>query len=250
MENINIFTTKLAVSTRETDWDGCVKLSSLFAAMQEAGQSHSERLGGGMAALRARGYCWVLLKSALRVGRYARYGETLDLRTFPQKTRHGIYPRYYDFTDAAGQIVARAATAWAILSIAEKRIAQPAESGFDVTVGFDGGETIPQPRVFRPADGPLAVREYRPVYADCDINGHVNNTRYADWLCDGLFPAPGGGREISAVEVFYHAEVLAGETLALETADGGKEASLIGRCGGEARFTVAAALRPRTAAKT
>ncbi|MBQ4231185.1 MAG: hypothetical protein II671_06505, partial [Salinivirgaceae bacterium] len=28
--------------------------------------------------------------------------------------------------------------------------------------------------------------EHVPLYSEIDVNGHVNNARYADWLCNCL----------------------------------------------------------------
>jgi len=35
-------------------------------------------------------------------------------------------------------------------------------------------------------DCPPQVISHEPVYTDLDANGHVNNTRYVDWLCNAL----------------------------------------------------------------
>ena len=60
-----------------------------------------------------------------------------------------------------------------------------------------------------------------PGYADLDQNGHVNNTRYADFALNALPPEKIG--RIAAFGIDYHRELRAGEPLVLgQTAhDGG-----------------------------
>ena len=55
-------------------------------------------------------------------------------------------------------------------------------------------------------------------YSDCDLNGHVNNTRYADFACDAVEMenlAP--DRYLAEMQLGYLAECRPGETLTLQT---------------------------------
>ena len=50
-------------------------------------------------------------------------------------------------------------------------------------------------------------------YSDLDQNGHMNNTKYADVLMDALSVADMKGRFVSAMQLNYSMECLAGETM-------------------------------------
>ena len=55
-------------------------------------------------------------------------------------------------------------------------------------------------------------------YSDTDVNGHVNNGRYADLICDGLrMERLGGEQFVSSLQVGYLAECRPGETVELYT---------------------------------
>ena len=57
-------------------------------------------------------------------------------------------------------------------------------------------------------------------YSDTDVNGHVNNVRYADFICDALhMERLGPERFVSSLQVGYLAECQAGETLELYTGE-------------------------------
>lgn len=59
-------------------------------------------------------------------------------------------------------------------------------------------------------------------YSDTDVNGHVNNVRYVDFLCDALhMERLGSSRFVSSLQVGYLAECMAGETIELYTGQAG-----------------------------
>ena len=59
-------------------------------------------------------------------------------------------------------------------------------------------------------------------YSDTDINGHVNNTRYADFVCDALrLEGLPRSRFLSELQIGYTAESRAGDVLTLEVGEQG-----------------------------
>ena len=59
-------------------------------------------------------------------------------------------------------------------------------------------------------------------YSDTDINGHVNNTRYADFVCDALrLEGLPRSRFLSDLQIGYTAESRAGDVLTLEVGEQG-----------------------------
>ena len=73
-------------------------------------------------------------------------------------------------------------------------------------------------------------------YSDTDINGHVNNTRYADFACDAVgMPRP--GQFLSELRLGYLAECRIGEVLEI-SAGGAPDRPFVLGCDaeGKARF--------------
>ena len=50
-------------------------------------------------------------------------------------------------------------------------------------------------------------------YSDLDVNGHMNNTKYADVLMDALTAQELEGRFVSELQLNYSQECKAGETM-------------------------------------
>jgi acyl-ACP thioesterase len=89
---------------------------------------------------------------------------------------------------------------------------------------------------------PLQEVEHRLMrYSDTDVNGHVNNTRYADFACDvaemdKLQP----DAFLSEMQIGYLAECRAGEVLAIQRGEQGDGTFVRGVDeSGKARFEAA-----------
>ena len=81
------------------------------------------------------------------------------------------------------------------------------------------------------------LAERRPMhYSDTDINGHVNNTRYADFACDAVgMPRP--GQFLSELRLGYLAECRIGEVLEISTGGAPDRPFVLGcDAEGKARF--------------
>jgi medium-chain acyl-[acyl-carrier-protein] hydrolase len=53
--------------------------------------------------------------------------------------------------------------------------------------------------------------------ADVDLNGHVNNTHYVEWLAEGMPEEIWGEREIREVHVEFKKAARYGDTVRMET---------------------------------
>ena len=60
--------------------------------------------------------------------------------------------------------------------------------------------------------------EQQAVYSRCDMNGHLNNTRYADIVCDAVPWEVWDTAQIRDFTISYHREVPRGESFTLRRA--------------------------------
>ena len=68
-----------------------------------------------------------------------------------------------------------------------------------------------QPDILREAE------QRRMRYSDSDLNGHVNNTRYADFACDAVdMERLEQDRFLAEMQIGYLAECRPGETLSIQ----------------------------------
>ena len=235
----------IRLRTRDCDMHGGWRLSAVLEAMQETAVAHSDLLDAGRAETDARGMAWVLSRCRVDLARLPVLGETVSVETYTRPARHLFYPRVNVFRDGAGNEIGQAASLWVLMDLETRRITDSPELRARLPENRDRG---PGPRVgvpARPPEGAPVAGGFTPGYADFDINGHVNNTRYLDWCCSAL------GFEVLAeavptdFEISYESELLPGAALRTELTRQGDRFAFLGFSGERRCFCVTGALRPR-----
>jgi len=179
-----VYETTLALRARDADFCAAWKPGAIFIAMQELGEAHSALWDAGYFALRRKGLAWVVTRTLLAIDRAPVIGDRIRARTWPGRPRHAIYPRYYAFEDENGQSFARASSLWVLMDIAAREMVPGERYGLPAFEVPNLPPPVENPGGIAPLDG-ARRREEQPVrFSDLDVNRHVNNARYVDWLMD------------------------------------------------------------------
>ena len=117
---------------------------------------------------------------------------------------------------------------WVLVDTQARRILRkaPPELGLPF-----GASSVPELEVSIPkpqGELVLAGRE-KALYSRCDQNRHLNNTRYADILCDYLPPERFIQGPVRELRISYHREVPMGGTLELFSCPAGEGTYFLGR---------------------
>lgn len=226
--------------SRDVDYSGHLRPGALMLVMQEAASTHAESLGAGYDKLTANHLAWVLTRVSVKMQRYPRMFETIRLRTWPAKMRHAIFPRYFEFETLDGEPIGCASTAWAIIDTETRRMAEDlAVFGVTVPENTERKPPMGMPRAPRAVEGETAVSTRRAAYSDVDINGHVNNTRYIDWLCDILPYEQFKKGGMTSFTIGYESEIKYGEEVELLLTVAENSFSVFGSADGRPCFSAA-----------
>ena len=237
------------IRTRDCDLNGTWRFSAILEAMQEAAGAHSASLGWGREQLVRQGIVWVLVRNEVRMDRYPSVGEQVTLDTFHMPERHRLFPRYFMMTDEEGRRIGMAATVWMLMSL-ETRAAVSAESlGMVLPDNRDMKPPMGFPAPIPPVKGEPRISMYRTVYTDLDVNGHVNNTKYADWICNLLGKDLLTKTEISRMIMDYNSEVLPEQEVIFRLTRKDHHCQLTGLCGEKKAFEIGCELRERITEK-
>ena len=212
---------ELLIRTCDCDLSGQWRPSAVLEAMQEISGTHCALLGIGRDDLLKKGVVWVASRCELQMERYPRIGERITVRTFPRPVRLRFFPRYYLFLDAGGEVIGKAGTLWLLMDIHTRQAIPAGEIAALLPDNSDLPAPMPLPAAVGPLEGKESVSAYAPLYTDLDANGHVNNTRYADWLCNALGVDCMQKHQLRSLVLNYNAEVLPEHSLSLRLTQSG-----------------------------
>lgn len=211
------------VRSYECGPDGTATFPALCNYLQEAASLHAKSLGFSKSDFEAAGrnITWVLARMRVCVARYPDWDEEMLVVTRPKLARKLAAYRDFEMTDASGGLVLRAASEWMVIDTAARRavpVPQEIFASFEITVPPVLGSEAPfTPRLKFPADAPAApAKEYTAMRSHIDLNGHVNNVRYMEWMLES---APdSAAMKPRDIEFAFRGETFAGETVTSRSA--------------------------------
>ena len=144
----------------------------------------SRRKGTDYDTLAEKNLFWAVTRHKVRITRLPRRGETITVETWPMPTTRVAYPRAMAAYDAQGQLLFQSVSLWVLMDMTARSMVLPGKSGITVD-GILRGTELEVPHSLMPKAA--ANCSHRTVTYSClDRNGHMNNTRYLDWVDDLL----------------------------------------------------------------
>ena len=191
---------------------GEVRATALMGLLEEAAGEHAGAWGLSVNDLRPRGLTWMISRYHLRILRAPRWGEGLEVATWPSGRTTMFATRDFEVSGAGGEPVAVATTSWVVIDLEQKK---PVPVRQVVPEQF-----VLERRAFTDAFGALPKLEVSahevalPVMRrDLDLNAHVGHTVYVEWALEAVPREALKGARLLAVEVSYRAEANLGDRI-------------------------------------
>ncbi len=194
------------IKSHETDYRLKLKTSALLQHFQDVAIRHALILGVGYDDMKKYGLFWVITRFHIEIDRMPVYDEEIEVETWPKtldilrskthsgvkKSLHGnkedfLFLRDFLMKDKEGNIIVRATSSWVMLDFKSKRLQPAVKLPVQMPGNQDSNALTVIPRKIPEADYPMLIYRKQVGYSDIDLNLHVNNTRYADWIMD-VFP--------------------------------------------------------------
>ena len=165
---------------------GRMKTSMILFLAQEVAGKHCNVLSVDYDTLAAKNMFWAVTRHRVQITRLPVRGETIRIETWPMPTTRVAYPRSMVAYDAQGRECFRSISLWVLMDLQKRSMILPGKSGIDVAGTLRGMEL----------DSPAGLvaktlqnqRSRQVCFTDLDRNGHMNNTKYLDWI-DDLLPS-------------------------------------------------------------
>ena len=209
-----VYTKNFELTDLYVDCHRRLKSSVLLYLVQEVSTDHAKLLGTDWETLyTSKHLFWAVIRQKVQITRLPEAGETIRLETWPLPATRVAYPRATIAYDAQGNELFRAMALWVLMDTENRSMVLPGKSGVDVP-GIVRGLELDAPGSLMPK--PLTnMTEHRVHYGLLDRNGHMNNTRYLDWVDDLLSAQFHKDHPVREFTVCYLAEAREGQQVAL-----------------------------------
>ena len=207
----HVYTTSYKVTTLHADCFSRCRPSGLLRFAQDAAGEHCQILGTDWDSMAKKNFFWAVIRQRMEITRLPKEGETVTVKTWPMPTTRVAYPRATEGFDAEGNSLFKVMSLWVIMDMDSRAMVLPGKSGVLVDGTLRGNELA--------VPGSLAIKNLTNsssrsvLYSDLDRNGHMNNTRYLEWIGDLLPSAFHRNHTPKEFTVCYHSEALEGESL-------------------------------------
>lgn len=202
---------------RWMDFDryGRMQPTAMLDLFQELAITHAEELGIGRDAMLENNVVWVVVRTKLEVVREPKFGSVVTVRTWPHSLSRFSFIRDFAMRDEEGNLLVKATQEWVLMDFGSRKFAS-AKDAYHGEHDFDDARAFEsKPRKISDIDDMPEEPSYTvvPSYTDIDVNGHVNNAMYANYVVNALNPGPEGA--IRTLQIDYRHEALPGVPLDL-----------------------------------
>jgi medium-chain acyl-[acyl-carrier-protein] hydrolase len=209
-----IWVAEFKIHSYEIDADNRATVSALCRFMQESAWQHAENLGVGLPYLMENNLTWVLSRHLIEISYFPVYGCGVFVHTWPSGKDRLSYNRDYKIVDEHDGIIAAATSRWFVIDLVKRR-PRNIDSFFKIPIEKLKKVSNRKPVKIEPLRVANSIKSYAVDYCDLDFNSHLNNSRYIEWLLEGIPLDYRRKHELKSLEINYLSEGFLGDKISV-----------------------------------
>ena len=231
-----IYEKTFTIRTTEVDMASNCRPSALLGFFQELATDHADDLEISRDYLVEEYHAvWLLARMWLRLDRPLKMGEKVTIRTWHRGAEKLFMYRDFDIL-SHGEPVGEAVSAWIVADLESRKMLRPSSVAHIASSPFPETVKDRQLKPLRPPKEALPAYEKIIRWSDVDLNGHMNNTKYADAAMDAFSMEELRDNFLSEMYLNYSLECVPGETITVSRAETAEGWYVEGAGGGTRRF--------------
>jgi acyl-ACP thioesterase len=206
VEMPNIWKEPYSVRYHELDQKGKISILSLCNLMQETASKHALALGLAIQQLLDKNYTWVLSRLTLRISAYPGWKDEILVSTWPSGIKRLFALRDFRLMDENNRVFGAAVSAWLVID-AETRRPVRIERFLEQLKPFASERALPDDLdKLGELTQTTGERRFRIRFRDLDMNQHVNNVSYIEWVLESLPFELRNSKVLSKLKINFLAE--------------------------------------------
>ena len=167
----------------ETNFDLRLKLYSLVNKMQETSSLHAEALGMGYKVLEAHNLGWIISRYKITMTRYPSWEENITIETWPSGIDRLFAMRRFRIYDADKKQIGSIHCAYILIDTNTTRIQRISALPIPLPIIEDDDKAEEIQKLQIP-NNLVSTCKREVHYTDIDLNMHMNNACYVQWIED------------------------------------------------------------------
>ena len=192
-----------------SDVNGFIKIPQLILLSLQVSGMQSIELGmSDMYILENYNLVWIITDYNMKIDRLPVFDEKITIETYAMSHNRLFCYRAFNIKDEAGNTIIDMVATFVLMDRDTRKV-HPVMS--EITEAFDSefSKTMLRGPRFKELEGGVE-QEYRVRFYDLDMNGHVNNSKYLDWVFEVMGADFLTQHVPKKVHLKYVKEVLAG----------------------------------------
>ena len=205
-------TLEFQIPTYGADFNGKATIQTLLQCFQEVAWQHAEILDLGFDKLFEQKLIWVLARQRVKIYDFPTWRDKIKVKTWAVGRDKLFWYRDFRITDQNDIELAKAASSWIIINYETRR---PFIADESFTIDITNPERAFEEPLSKIRPLEYSVQDFQKniTYSDLDLNEHVNNVKYIEWILDGYDFGYLKEHKIETVELNYLAEAKVGDSI-------------------------------------
>jgi acyl-ACP thioesterase len=207
-ENNNPLTQKntFSVGWQDVNAKGKLSMRAITQYLQESAWKHSRQLGFGYDFIRQQQSIWVMGKLEVKMEVYPAWEDNIIIETWHRGYEGLVASRDFNIYNADNQLIGAATSDWYVIGAENRRpkrlqfLDQFLESSSPIKSIDEEGLVI-DPRKELPH-----LLDHRVMFSELDFHGHVNTSRYFEWVINACDPEVLFNRQIEKFGIRFLSE--------------------------------------------
>ncbi len=179
-----IFSKEFSVNTMVINSNKRLGLVGLLGMLQDCAGLHADELGMGHEAMVVSKSFWVLTRQKVVMQQWPLWGDTVRIITWARPILGMSATRDFEIY-VGNRKYGECVSSWMALSGVTRRPVRPELDLTRLRVRDDFSLSFDAPKVPFAADA-KSIKIVEVRNSDLDMNNHVNNTKYAQWILDAI----------------------------------------------------------------
>jgi medium-chain acyl-[acyl-carrier-protein] hydrolase len=213
---------KYRITTYHTGPNSKASLTSLCNFFQETAWQHANYSKLGYYDLKEKGYMWILSRLRVVIYRYPDWNEEIKVLTWPKSAERLFAYRDFEIRSKNDSVLACATSGWLILDVKTRRPQRM--SNFLGKMEFLESQNALEDSLKKlSVDVEERKESFLIQYSHLDLNNHVNNVKYIEWILNGHPPEILSNFQVSDFRIDFLGELKLGDVVNLNISSPLKE---------------------------